>query len=165
MMEIKDIKDLILTIDKTSIETVEIEKSDIKIKINKKLTNENSNWVKPTVDKLKDNNMAIEEIETDTNDRKFEVDISEYNNFLTDDENIYIVKSPIVGTFYGAPSPDSPPFVKVGDKVEQGQTLCIVEAMKMMNGIECEVAGEIIEILTKDGDIVEYGQPLMRIGR
>ncbi|WP_028308879.1 acetyl-CoA carboxylase biotin carboxyl carrier protein [Desulfitibacter alkalitolerans] len=162
-MEIKDIKDLILTIDKTSIETVEIEKSDIKIKINKKLTNENSNWVKPTVEKLK-HNMAIEEIETDTNERKSEVDI-EYNNLLTDDEDIYIVKSPIVGTFYGAPSPDAPPFVKVGDKVEQGQTLCIVEAMKMMNGIECEVAGEIIDILTKDGDIVEYGQPLMRIGR
>lgn len=75
-----------------------------------------------------------------------------------------VVKSPIVGTFYRAPSPDSDPFVKVGDNVEKGQTLCIVEAMKIMNEIESEYAGEVKEILVEDAEPVEYDQPLFVIG-
>ena len=74
-----------------------------------------------------------------------------------------IVKSPLVGTYYAASSPDSAPFVKVGDKVSKGQVLGIVEAMKLMNEIESEFDGEIAEICVKDGDIVEYGQPLFKI--
>lgn len=74
-----------------------------------------------------------------------------------------IVKSPIVGTFYQSPSPDSDPFVKVGDTVEKGQTLCIVEAMKIMNEIEAEFAGTIQKILVDDGQPVEFDQPLFII--
>ena len=72
----------------------------------------------------------------------------------------HIVKSPIVGTFYESPSPGSPPFVKVGDVVEVGQVLCIVEAMKLMNEIESDAAGEIVNAFAKRGQPVEYGQPL-----
>ena len=75
----------------------------------------------------------------------------------------HIVKSPIVGTFYEAPSPGSPPFVKIGDVVEAGQVLCIVEAMKLMNEIESDVAGEIVERIAIAGQPVEYGQSLFAI--
>jgi acetyl-CoA carboxylase biotin carboxyl carrier protein len=75
----------------------------------------------------------------------------------------HIVKSPIVGTFYEAPSPGSPAFVKVGDIVEVGQVLCIVEAMKLMNEIEADAAGEIVERIAATGQPVEYGQPLFAI--
>jgi len=73
------------------------------------------------------------------------------------------VTSPIVGVFYSAPAPGAAPYVKVGSKVSQGDTLCIVEAMKLMNEITAEFDGEVIEILALDGQVVEYGQPLFRI--
>jgi len=76
---------------------------------------------------------------------------------------LYEVKSPIVGTFYRAPSPDASPFVEVGTKVKPGQTLCIVEAMKLMNEIECDVSGTIEKILLQNAQAVEYGQLLFYI--
>lgn len=78
-------------------------------------------------------------------------------------EDFHIVKSPIVGTFYEAPSPGAPPFVKVGDTVEVGQVLCIVEAMKLLNEIESDVAGEIVKKLGSNGQAIEYGQELFAI--
>lgn len=79
------------------------------------------------------------------------------------EEGLHTVKSPIVGTFYEAPSPGAPPFVKVGDSVEMGQVLCIVEAMKLLNEIESDVAGEIIKKLATNGQPIEYGQELFVI--
>lgn len=79
------------------------------------------------------------------------------------EEGLHIVKSPIVGTFYEAPSPGSPPFVKVGDHVNAGQVLCIVEAMKLMNEIESDVGGEVVNILVSNAQPVEYGQPLYAV--
>jgi len=73
------------------------------------------------------------------------------------------ILSPMVGTFYRAPAPDDAPFVEVGDRIRSGQTVCIIEAMKLMNEIEAEVSGEVIEILVQNGEPVEYNQPLMRI--
>ncbi len=73
------------------------------------------------------------------------------------------IKAPMVGTYYGAPSPDSEDFVKVGQKVKKGQTLCIVEAMKLMNEIESDIDGEIVKILTNDTEAVEYNQVLFHI--
>ncbi|HZQ45239.1 MAG TPA: acetyl-CoA carboxylase biotin carboxyl carrier protein [Acidobacteriaceae bacterium] len=75
----------------------------------------------------------------------------------------HIVKSPIVGTFYDAPSPDADPFVKVGDRVSTGQVLCIVEAMKLMNEIESDFSGEVVKVYVKTGQPVEYGQALFAI--
>jgi acetyl-CoA carboxylase biotin carboxyl carrier protein len=79
------------------------------------------------------------------------------------DENVVAVTSPFVGTFYRAPSPEHPNFVEVGSAVRPGQTLCIVEAMKLMNEIECELAGTIVDVLVENGKSVEYGQRLFTI--
>jgi acetyl-CoA carboxylase biotin carboxyl carrier protein len=81
------------------------------------------------------------------------------------EEGLHSVRSPIVGTFYESPSPGSPPFVKPGDAVELGQVLCIVEAMKLMNEIESDVAGEIVKKLVANGQPIEYGQELFVIRR
>jgi acetyl-CoA carboxylase biotin carboxyl carrier protein len=73
------------------------------------------------------------------------------------------ITSPFIGTFYRAPSPETPPFVEVGETVRKGQVICIVEAMKLMNEIEAELDGKVVEILAKNGEHVEYGQPLVRL--
>ena len=77
--------------------------------------------------------------------------------------NVHIIKAPMVGTFYRAPSPDSDPFVDVGTQVSDDTTVCIVEAMKVMNEIRAEVTGTIIEVLAENGHPVEYGQPLFKV--
>ncbi|HEX3660641.1 MAG TPA: acetyl-CoA carboxylase biotin carboxyl carrier protein [Acidobacteriaceae bacterium] len=79
------------------------------------------------------------------------------------DAGLHIVKSPIVGTFYESPSPGSPSFVKIGDQVDVGQVLCIVEAMKLMNEIESDAAGEIVKRFVQSGQPVEYGQQLFAV--
>jgi len=80
-----------------------------------------------------------------------------------EEEHLHIVTSPIVGTFYRASSPTSPPFVEVGDHVEPGTVLCIIEAMKLMTEISSETAGEIVQVIVENGQPVEYGQPLFAI--
>jgi acetyl-CoA carboxylase biotin carboxyl carrier protein len=79
------------------------------------------------------------------------------------EEDLHIVKSPIVGTYYESPAPGSLPFIKSGDQVANGQVLCIIEAMKLMNEIESDASGEIVKILVNNGQPVEYGQPLFSI--
>ena len=74
-----------------------------------------------------------------------------------------VVEAPVVGTFYRAGAPDAAPFVEVGDRVEPGDVLCVIEAMKLMNDIKAEFAGEIVEVLAENGQAVEYGQPLLTI--
>ncbi len=82
----------------------------------------------------------------------------------TDPEaGLHFVKSPIVGTFYSSPSPGASPFVSPGDHVEKGQVICVVEAMKLMNEIECDAAGEVVKCLVTDGQPIEFGQPLFSI--
>lgn len=79
------------------------------------------------------------------------------------DQRLVEVPSPMVGTFYRAPAPGEAPFVEVGDRIRKGQTVCIIEAMKLMNEIEAEVSGQVMEIILQNGEAVEYGQALMRI--
>jgi len=76
---------------------------------------------------------------------------------------LFVVKSPIVGTFYESPSPGAPPFVKIGDSIQEGQALCIIEAMKLMNEIEAEVSGVLVKAYVSNGNPVEYGMPLFGI--
>jgi acetyl-CoA carboxylase biotin carboxyl carrier protein len=78
-------------------------------------------------------------------------------------DSAHSVKSPLVGTFYRSASPNDPPYIKIGDHVKKGQILCIVEAMKIMNEIECDTDGEVVEILALNESLVEYGQPLFKI--
>ena len=82
---------------------------------------------------------------------------------VADSVELHKITSPMVGTFYQAPNPESPVYVKVGDKVGEESIVCIVEAMKLFNEIEAEITGEIVEILVQDGQLVEYGQPLFLV--
>jgi len=91
------------------------------------------------------------------------VDLAANTGAPEPEEILHIVKSPIVGTFYESPSPGSPPFVKVGDALEVGQVLCIVEAMKLLNEIECDVAGELVKKLVANGQPIEYGQEMFAV--
>jgi acetyl-CoA carboxylase biotin carboxyl carrier protein len=79
------------------------------------------------------------------------------------DAGLHLVKSPIVGTYYGSPSPGAAPFVSPGERVEKGQVICIVEAMKLMNEIESDVAGEVVKCLVSNGQPIEFGQPLFSV--
>jgi len=103
-------------------------------------------------------NVPVEILSTNKEEK---VETNEKKQEKVEDGNI--VKSPMVGTFYLKPSPDSEPYVQVGQKVKKGDVLCIVEAMKLMNEIESEFDGEVKEILMKDGEPVEYGKPLFVI--
>ncbi len=82
---------------------------------------------------------------------------------IPEEEDLHSVSSPIVGTFYRAPNPDADPYVKVGDFVEQGQTLCIVEAMKLMNEIEADISGMVVRVLPENAQPVEYGESLFMV--
>jgi acetyl-CoA carboxylase biotin carboxyl carrier protein len=88
---------------------------------------------------------------------------AEAETVAPEEENLHAITSPIVGTFYRAPNPDADPYVKVGDFVEQGQTLCIVEAMKLMNEIECDINGTIVRVLPENAQPVEYGENLFLV--
>jgi acetyl-CoA carboxylase biotin carboxyl carrier protein len=88
---------------------------------------------------------------------------AEAESATPEEESLHPITSPIVGTFYRAPNPDADPYVKVGDFVEQGQTLCIVEAMKLMNEIECDINGTIVRVLSENAQAVEYGENLFLV--
>lgn len=79
------------------------------------------------------------------------------------DPNVVPVKSPMVGTYYSAPAPDQPPYIKIGQAVKEGDVLCIVEAMKLMNEIKAEFSGTVVEILAENGQAIEYDQPIVKI--
>lgn len=80
-----------------------------------------------------------------------------------DGDNIVVIKSPMVGTFYAKPNPKSPPFVKVGDHVDPEKTICIIEAMKVFNEIPAEIQGQVVAVLAQDGEAVEFGKPLFKV--
>ena len=103
---------------------------------------------------------SVEETETEALSSK---KIEEEKKDSQKPKNVVYVKSPLVGTFYRAPSPESPPFVEVGSEVKKGDTLCIIEAMKVMNEIKSEYDGVVKEILVENGQPVEYGQVLFAI--
>ena len=147
-MDYSEIKKIIQDMGESKIDTLEIEFPDgLKIKMNKgkknnvEASSQNSQIV-PVV-----SNEVVNNIKTETKQ----------------EEEYKIIKSPMVGTFYSKSSPKAEPFVKVGDKVKKGQVVCIVEAMKLMNEIESEFDGEVVEILVKDEEMVEYGQVLIKI--
>lgn len=95
------------------------------------------------------------------------IQVNTENNVVKEEqkceENYKVIKSPMVGTFYSKPAPDKDSFIKIGDNVKKGQVVCIVEAMKLMNEIESEFNGEIVEVCVNDGDVVEYGMPLFKV--
>lgn len=162
-MDYEEIKKLIDDMGNAKIDELEIEFPEgIKISMKKNAEKEiifknipdmkQQNFIPETTNMQLDNQSII------NSDVKANINIDSIQ-----EEKYKIIKSPMVGTFYSKPSPNKETFVKTGDIVKKGQVICIVEAMKLMNEIESEFDGEIVEICVKDGDIVEYGQPLFKI--
>jgi acetyl-CoA carboxylase biotin carboxyl carrier protein len=170
MMDYKNIQELIKTVSESQLTSFEIETEGIKIKMEKKKE-------QVVVEKMPVYSTSVEPAfkeavtreNTDINQAAAQkVESSSVNNVesivnIEVVEDLFIVKSPIVGTMYSSSSPESENFVKVGSQVKKGDTLCILEAMKLMNEIESEVDGEVIEVLGSNEDMVEYGQPLFKI--
>lgn len=169
-MEFKEIEVLIDKINSSEISLFEVKMDNFYIKMDKSLVRESfANKNKES----ENQNLSNEESKVDsvksqdnfvaTNNKSTEV-TDEISTADTED-NFYIVKSPMVGTFYIAPGVDLDPFVKVGSNIKKGDTLCIIEAMKLMNELESDINGEIAEILVNNGDMVEYGAELFKIRR
>jgi|Deesub1362B_J571_1020462.scaffolds.fasta_scaffold00061_33 acetyl-CoA carboxylase biotin carboxyl carrier protein len=137
----REIKSLIELLKGTDISEVEIDKEGIRIRLKRDTS-------------LKSSTNRVEATFSDTVER---------DEVKTEEDRFVVVKSPIVGTFYRAPSPDAEPFVEVGSEVKKGQVLCIIEAMKLMNEIESEVDGVVVKIFVDNGQPVEYGEPLFLI--
>jgi len=152
-MDINLIKKLIRLVEKSEITEFSISQGDTKIKISKNHSNIQS--VITTPQQVIPQNVAESSEVTEKKPEKTEEKTSE--------ENLHEVRSPIVGTFYRAPAPDADPYVQVGDSVQSGTVLCIVEAMKLMNEIESDVSGKIVKILVENATPVEYNQPLFLI--
>ncbi|GAV22371.1 acetyl-CoA carboxylase biotin carboxyl carrier protein [Carboxydothermus pertinax] len=142
-LNLKEIRDLILLLNETNIAELIIESEGTKIAIKKGQTLTDGITPAPVV--MPENKVVPEKAEEKSM------------------ENFSVITSPMVGTFYRAPAPGAPPFVEVGQRVKPGDVLCIIEAMKLMNEIESEIAGEIVEILVENGEAVEYGQPLFKV--
>ena len=156
-MDYKDIKKLMDDMGDSKIDSLEIEFPEgVKIKMKK-------NTEKEVVITAPGNIIEASAPMTPPTVKKPEEKALVNSEKNLEGENVKIVKSPMVGTFYASSSPDKEPFVSIGDKVHKGQVLCIVEAMKLMNEIESEFDGEIVEICVKNEDVVEYGTPLFKI--
>jgi acetyl-CoA carboxylase biotin carboxyl carrier protein len=143
-LELKDVKELIRFFDRSGLSELEVESGEERIYLSKaaKFAQEHFAFTAPTVSALPKSVAGIEE--------KTESKASDGN----------YIESPMIGTFYAAPSQGAASFVKTGDIAEKGQTLCIIEAMKIMNTIEADYRCRIVDILVANGDPVEYGQPI-----
>ena len=158
-MEYSEIKKLMDDMGNSKLDSVDIEFPDgIKIKM-KKNTQKEVIITAPQSNVIEAGAPMIVPVKVENQEQS----LTTVKEELTKEENYKIVKSPMVGTFYASTSPEKEPFVKIGDKVHKGQVLCVVEAMKLMNEIESEYDGEIVEICVKNEDMVEYGTSLFKI--
>ncbi|MBO5179198.1 MAG: acetyl-CoA carboxylase biotin carboxyl carrier protein [Clostridia bacterium] len=150
-MEYEKIKQLMEDMGNSKLTSLDIDFPDgTKISMKK----ENTKVVeKKTADTYVAEEVAEEKIE----------DVITNNNTSNENDNTKVIKSPMVGTFYLRPSPTADPYVEIGKVLSVGDTVCIIEAMKLMNEIESDVAGKVVEIIAKDGEPVEYGAPLFRV--
>ena len=156
MFTIDEIKDLIKTLDQSSLDELVYQNDGKKLKL-KKQANQ-SNKSQPTFSPTVTEQTVIQEdvIAQSTQVAPEQVEPSQANYD-------YEVTSPMVGTFYLAATPESQPYVSIGDQVTKGKVVCMIEAMKLFNEIESDVSGEIVELLAENGELVEYGQPLFGI--
>ncbi|HSH09162.1 MAG TPA: acetyl-CoA carboxylase biotin carboxyl carrier protein [Oceanipulchritudo sp.] len=155
-MDFKEIKAIVELMKRSGLTEFQIEEQDFKLRICRKSdevqTIYQTTTPAPFPMPMPQQNMAAPQQNTPPAEPvRVEVDESK------------LIKSPMVGTFYTSPSPESPPFIKLGDAVVPETVVCILEAMKVMNEIKAEVKGKIVEILAENGDSIEYGQPLFRI--
>ena len=153
-MEINEIKKLIKVFENANVTELSIQEGDLKIKLSK-------NGAANTV--VNSAPLPSMEIPAATQTEIVQSEAEKKAIESKSEDNLYIINSPIVGTFYRAPAPDADAYVEIGDTVSSGSVLCIVEAMKLMNEIECDVNGKIVQILVENGTPVEFNQPLFKI--
>lgn len=167
MLKVQEIRELIKLLDCTSVSELSYEENGCKIKLRKGVV---TGVVAPEVVQAPVAVPQVQAAPVKVEAPKVEAPKAEApkaeeakESANINDETLHKIVSPMVGTFYAAPSPDEDDYVKVGDKVTTDSVVCIVEAMKLFNEIEAEVKGEIVEILAKNGQLVEYGQPLFLV--
>lgn len=154
-MEIKKLKEILKIVEKTDFSEVEIVEKDWRLRIGRNVANQPVAISYPSV--------HAHAVPASTASTQPPTQVAPPPVKPTEEVHGKVVTSPFVGTFYRSPSPDSPPFVDVGQKVQKGQTICIVEAMKLMNEIESDFDGKIVEIYPSNGQPVEFGEKLFRI--
>jgi len=163
-LKYEQIKELLKLVEESSLVDFELAENDFSLKMKKSAGV--VQYIKPEAEenyvKLEIGESEKIEKNDQTENTKAEA-VTENAEVPQDEAKVYVVKSPLVGTFYSCPQPGKPAFVKAGDKVSKGQVLCIVEAMKVMNEILSEEAGEVIQVLAKEEAMVEYGTPLLWI--
>lgn len=157
-MDIKEIRELIQAVCESGIAELELERTGVKVRIRKDNPLSQSVQVETT---SSDESLPVQFI-----DRSSAQSVEKTSSISDSDESdLHIIRSPIVGTFYVSSKPNAKPFVQIGDQVEAGSVLCIIEAMKLMNEIETDARGEITKIYVKNNDSVEFGQALFGICR
>ncbi len=176
MWKMHEIREIIKLFDESTLQELEVDLGDAESKISlKKQENALESYVKieqpkaqilplaikeaPAPAKREISKPAVQPVSVETKYVKEE----HQKPIDADDPSLFKIVSPMVGTFYQAPSVDAAPFVKIGDKVEKSTVVCILEAMKLFNEIEAEVNGEIVDVLVENGQLVEYGQPLFLV--
>ncbi|HEX2868835.1 MAG TPA: acetyl-CoA carboxylase biotin carboxyl carrier protein [Ignavibacteriales bacterium] len=155
-MDLELIKKLVKLIDTSGITDFSVEDGETKIKISKRISVAGHVLTQPVI------HAPAAAMPQQISATKSEAPAAEKTAEAVP-SNMHEIRSPIVGTFYRAPSPDADPFVKIGDSVTTGKVLCIIEAMKLMNEIESDVSGKIVKVLVENGKPVEYNQPLFLI--
>jgi acetyl-CoA carboxylase biotin carboxyl carrier protein len=148
-MNLKEIKEIITLMNENDLNEIEIERDGLKLKLKK------SNGDVPIVMPAPNVQYSLEKIPAPQATRELSAGVSEAPR-----KNSSEIKSPMVGTFYKSPSPEAPAFVEVGQTVEVGQVVCIVEAMKLMNEIKSEIRGKVVESVVENAEPVEFGQTL-----
>ena len=162
-MKVQEIRELIKLVDQSNISELTFESDGTKIKLRKPEAGSVVYTATPEVQTVEAKPAAATPAAKPVEAPKAVEQTPVAAVSVSDAENLHKITSPMVGTFYAAPSPDAAPYVKAGDKVTGDSIVCIVEAMKLFNEIEAEVSGEIVEVLVKDGDLVEYGQALFLV--
>ncbi|MDV8112666.1 MULTISPECIES: acetyl-CoA carboxylase biotin carboxyl carrier protein [Paraclostridium] len=154
-MKVNEIKELLLTIDKTNLTYVNLKDENFILEVSKGEVPVNTKTVENKKEELKLTEVSSAYDEANKEEASVDLEVS--------NDNIHVIKAPIMGTYYEASGPESSTFVKVGDKVSKGDTLCIIEAMKLMNEINSDVDGEVVDILVSNEDLVEYNQAIFKI--
>lgn len=161
MLKIQEIREIIKLIDQSSIEKFTFESEGSKISLKKGGSGVSVAQVAPVVQEAAP---VVEAVQAPVVPApQSTVEAVPVETPIEEDSSLQKVTSPMVGTFYASSSPEAAPYVQPGDKVNEESIVCIVEAMKLFNEIEAEVSGEIVEVLVKDGQLVEYGQPLFLV--